>query len=109
MTKASNNFIKKLKKLDDYFILREEDEYFILGTNAIIKEHVEIHNTFSIHASIKDRKMWVFFIIGLDENYPELNEFRKKDLPILVLPKNIADSKISAIKEHLDNYVKMMK
>lgn len=107
MTKTPDNFIKKLKKLNDYFILREEDEYFIISTKVIIKEHIEKHNIFSSYVTNKDKEIQIFFILGLNEDCSKLNEFRKKELPILILPKNIVSSNIDTIKKHLDNFIKM--
>jgi hypothetical protein len=107
MTKTPNNFVKKLKKLDNYFILREEDEFFIIATKITIKEHIEIHYTFSTHIANKDKEFQIFFILGLNEDCKELNEFRKRELPILLLPKNMANSKIEEIQKYLDDFVKM--
>lgn len=107
MTKTPDNLIKKLKKLDNYFILREEDEYFILSTKIIINEHIEKHGTFSSYITNKDKEFQIFFILALNENCKELNEFRKKELPLLVLPKNVISSKLDVIKSYIDEFVKM--
>ncbi len=107
MTKLPDNFIKKLKKLDNYFILCEKDEYFIMSTKVTVKEFIEIHSTFSTYTTNKDKEFQIFFILGLNEDCNELNEFRKKKLPILILPKNIENSKIDIIKKYLDDFVKM--
>lgn len=107
MSKTPDNFIKKIKKLDNYFILREEDKYFIISTTITIKEHIEKHYTFSTYAANRQKNLQIFFILGLDEDCVEFDKFRKREIPILVLPKNIASSKLDVIKDYLDAFVKM--
>lgn len=102
MTKTLENFIKKLKKLDDYYILREESEYLLVGTEIIIKEHKEVHTTFSTYTSNVDRKVPVFFMIIIGESQAQHKIFVKNDLPVLEYHANMKDVKVT-----LDDFVAM--
>ena len=100
-----DNFSKKLKKLDNYFVLQHTDEYFIVATTKIFKEHIEVHNTFSTYATNRDREIWTFFILTIDDGQnfrSELAEFAKRKVPIILMPKDISNRKIETIEEYLD-------
>jgi hypothetical protein len=106
MTKTLENFIKNLKKLDNYFILQEESEYFILGTEIIIKEHKEIlGNVFQPFSKNVERKLPVFFLLNIDKPHAyEINkQFTKNDLPILNWDLKTNNKDIQSI---LDQFVK---
>jgi hypothetical protein len=101
MTKTLENFIKKIKKLDNYYILREESEYFIVGTQIIIKEHKEIlGNVFQPFSKNVDRKVPIFFMIIIGESQPQHKIFIRNNLPVLEYHTNMKDVKVT-----LDNFI----
>ncbi len=109
MKKIPDNFVKKLKKLDNYFILKEEDEYFIIGTEITIKEHVEVHTTFSTYAIDKDKALWVFFVLRLYDkqfdDWEKINEFKERGIPILNLQLYLTSSKSDKLEIMLNEFV----
>jgi len=107
MFEILEKFVKKLEKLENYHVLRQEPEFIIIGTKVIIKEHKEVHSTFSTYTSNLDKELPVFFILVLDKNLPEVKEYRKKDIPIIILSKPISNSKVDIIKKHLDDFIKI--
>jgi hypothetical protein len=109
MTKSASNFVNKLKKLDNYFILREEADFLVIGTLLNIREHIEITTTFSMYVTNEDRKLWIFFIVELDEKGKNIKEFKKTGLPTLKIPSNISEGTIEKIKNYLDEFVNTKK
>lgn len=102
MTKTLENFIKNLKKLDDYYILREESEYFVMGTTVTFKEYREIHTTFSTYTSNLDKELPVFFVITFVKNESKIiKEFKKRNYPIL----NYTNCNIKNLKQSLDEFI----
>jgi hypothetical protein len=109
MTKSASDFVNKIKKLENYFILREEDDFLIIGTLLNIMEHIEIPTTFSCYTTNEERNLWLFFILELDEKGKNIKEFKKKGLPTLKLAKTICEGKLEKIKEKLDEFVNTKK
>lgn len=105
MTKTLENFTKKLKKLENYFILREEDEYFIVGTKIIIKEHKEVHTTFSTYTSNLDRELPVFFMLYFGQSSNIHDKFIKNNLPIFNWNSTNSNSSNDKIKLLLDEFI----
>ncbi len=104
MTKTLDNFIKKIKKLANYLILREEEDYLLIGTSIIIKEHKEIGgNIFQPYSKNIDKSVYICFIIALTEDMSNLKEFTK--IPILCLTSEEQNYKIDKLKECLDHFI----
>lgn len=107
MTKTLENFIRKLKKLKNYIILREENnEYFIIGTKIIIKEHKQIlGNVFQPFNEIIDKALPVFFMVNINPLSIH-DKFVENDLPIFNLNPNNLNLSNDKIKLLLDEFVK---
>jgi hypothetical protein len=107
MFKIFEKFIGKLKKLDNYYILREEENLIIVGTKIIIKEHKEmLGNIFQPRTQNIDKELPIFFIIAVcDVPFDDKNEFKKKNLPILYLDKYKLAKNSDSIKDILDDFI----
>lgn len=107
MFKNFEKFLKNLQKLDEYYILRQEDDFVIVGTTIIIKEHQEmLGNIFQPRTQNVDRKIPTFFFIFISEvPFDNAKEFKNKKIPILYLDKYQLAKGSEAIKEILDNFV----
>ncbi len=105
MTKRLDKFIKSIKILEDYYILREESTHLTIGTRIKIKKHHEVlNNVFQPYNKNVDINLCVFFVIPLEDKFPELEEFRKRNIPILTLSKKVLYETIEP-KEYLDLFV----
>lgn len=106
MSKTRDNFTKKLNKLDDYFILNEEKDYYVIGTNVTICRHRSINgNIFQPFSENINVDIPIFIILAFKDNLPTLKEFGHFPIPLLVLPNSILKDPIEIIQHHLDNYV----
>ena len=86
-----------LPKLKDYFLLKEEEDYLILGTIVEILEHKTfLGNIFQPRTANEERKMSVFFIVTLTDTslskiiIPNLKELEK--VPIVRFNKDVKHS-----------------
>lgn len=107
MFKIFEKFLGKLKKLDKYVVLREEENLIIVGTKIIIKEHKEmLGNIFQPHSKNIDKELSVFFIIAIrDMPFDNEKEFKRKKAPIIYLDKYQLAKSSESIKEILDDFV----
>ncbi len=106
MTKISEKFIKNIKKLDNYYLLKENSDYLIIGTEIEVIEHQEINtNIFMPYTKKIQKKIYTAFMLIINES-KESQEYINKKIPILTIPSNL---KISSLKEHLDNYTNTLK
>ena len=108
MTKILDKFVKSVKKLEDYYILKEESTHLTIGTRIQIKKHLEVlNNVFQPYSKNIDVNIYVVFIIPLKNDFPELEEFKKRKIPILILSKKILHGKdeIIPVKEYLDIFL----
>ena len=116
MTKILEDYIKKIKKLNNYLILQEKPTYLILGTTITIKEHKEVHLTFSTYTSNVQKHLNIFFIVSLEnlvtkevweKDYNDFSKMKEKNIPITTLPNfNVPMSKVSdEIEYFLDIYI----
>ena len=107
MFKNFEKFLKNLQKLDEYYILREEDDFVIVGTTIIIKEHQEmLGNIFQPRSQNVDKKVPTFFLIAISEvPFDHAKEFKKKNLPTLYLTKYQLVKSAEYIKDILDAFV----
>ena len=86
-----------LPKLKDYYLLKEEEDYLILGTVIEILEHKDFFgNLFQPRSEDKERKMSVFFIVTMNDillskivipNLEDINE-----IPVIRFNKNAKHS-----------------
>jgi len=87
MTKSFEQIIKKIKKLQGYYILSQEETCLIVGTKIKFREYIELHgNPFQPVTQIKDREIFTFFVITTPQTIIEkINEFKAQDFPILTI------------------------
>ena len=91
------NILSYLPKLKDYYLLKEEEDYLILGTVIEILEHKDFFgNLFQPRSEDKERKMSVFFIVTMNDillskivipNLEDINE-----IPVIRFNKNAKHS-----------------
>lgn len=108
MAKILDKFIQNIKNLENYYILREDSKHLIVTTNITIKKfHENLNNVFQPYNANVDVNLNVIFIIPLMEEFPEKEEYKKRGIPFLVLPKKILFDKDEnfKIKECLDEFV----
>lgn len=111
MLEILEKFIQKLKNLDNYWILRQEKEYIIIGTKIIILEHRMIcqPDSFTPHIKNVDKELPVFFIITVSKKSLDLDKiFINGNIPILAInnmQKRNQDIVKDNIKELLDEFV----
>lgn len=108
MTRILDKFIKSIKILDNYYILREESTHLTIGTTISIKKHHEVlNNVFQPYNKNVDVDIFVAFIVPLKVGFPELKEFKEKKIPTLFLTKKVLDGKDETvpIKEYLDDFI----
>ncbi len=107
MFKIFEKFLGKLKKLDKYVVLREEENLIIVGTKIIIKEHKEmLGNIFQPHSKNIDKELSVFFVIAMcDVPFDDEKEFKRKKAPILYLDKYQLAKSSDNIKDILDDFI----
>lgn len=104
MTKILDNFIKEVKKLGNYLVLKEDkDNFLILGTKISIKLQKEAQgNPFQPHNWVIDKSFYVYFKVIFTDNESKIKEYDY--LPTLTLhnslinpvPVQINNSKYSA-------------
>ncbi len=108
MFEVFEKFVKKLEKLDDYYVLRQQQESIIVATKIIIKEHKEfLGNVFQPRTQNIDKELPVFFLITIEKK-PSLDlskEFIKRKLPILNLNRTQCSFNTENIKLLLDEFV----
>lgn len=106
MSKILDNFTKKLDKLENYFILNEEKDYFVMGTPVTLKIHRTITgNIFQLFSENIDKEFPIFFILAFGDNFSKFKEYRKKQFPMLILPNSLKNAKTEIIQQELDNFV----
>ncbi len=105
MIKISEKFFLKLKKQENYYILRHDDESIIIGTNFLIKVHKEnLGNIFQPRHDNIDTPFPLFFLITANEKNELTKDFKKRKLPIYVLSKKIMESNNEDIRQALDEF-----
>ena len=67
--------VKKLGKLEDYYVLRQEKDHVIVGTKIIIKEHKEFFgNVFQPRTQNISKELPVFFLITIAKKPLEIDK-----------------------------------
>ena len=102
MTKSFEQLIKKIKKLQQYYVLSQEETFLMVGTKIKFREYIELHgNPFQPVTQIKNREIPAFFVITTPQTtIKKINEFKAQDFPIF----NI--SNISVTLEQLEYSLK---
>jgi len=107
MFKIFEKFLIKFKKLENYYILRQEQELIIVGTKIIIKEHkVILGNIFQPQSKNIDKELPVFFLISIKGTTSLIDkDFIRYKLPILILNKNQLLKEKDDLKDILDEFL----
>ena len=102
MTKSFEQLIKKLKKLQQYYILSQEETCLIVGTKIKFKEYIELHgNPFQPVTQIKDREIPAFFVITTSQTpIKKINELKAQNFLIFSI------SNMSITSEQLEKQLK---
>lgn len=102
MTKSFEQLIKKIKKLQQYPILSQEETCLIVGTKIKFREYIELHgNPFQPVTQVKNREVPAFFVITTPQTtIKKINEFKAQDFPILTI------SNMSVTLEELEHSLK---
>lgn len=84
MTKSFEQLIKKIKKLQQYHILSQEETFLMVGTKVKFREYIELHgNPFQPVTQIKNREIPAFFVITTPQtSVKKINEFKTQNFPI---------------------------
>ena len=100
--------VKFFPKLDNYYILRQEKEHLIVGTNITIKKHREFkENVFMPLTKITDEKINTCFLITIAERAAPLDKlFIEQKLPLLSIKNKKGIGTLNEFKDKLDNFVK---
>lgn len=106
MVEISDKIIKFFSKLEDYYILRQEKQHLIIGTNIVIKEYKESEHTFSTFVKKIDKTIGVFFLITIAEKAAPLDKlFIQEKLPLLSINNKKGTGSLKDFSEMLDNFV----
>src|SRR3954470_12413647 len=110
MSKVLEKFIKSIKNLENYYILREDNNHLVVSTEISIKKyHENLNNVFQPYNANVDINLHVIFVIPLKMDFPGREEYKKRNIPILNLNTKILFSKDEnfMIKECLDEFVEL--
>lgn len=110
MRKILEEFTENVKKLENYYILRENNDYLLVSTTINIKKYHEVlNNVFQPYTSNKDMTFNVFFAIPFKDKFLELEELKKRKIPILILSKKIlySQDKKFTVEDLLDDFVEL--
>jgi hypothetical protein len=101
MTKSFEQLIKKIKKLQQYPILSQEETWLIVGTKIKFREYIELHgNPFQPVTQIKNREISTFFVITTSQTpIKKINEFKVQNFPIFSI------SNMSITSEQLEKAI----
>jgi hypothetical protein len=108
MSRLLDKFTKTIKKLDNYYLLKEDSTHLTVGTAVTIKKLHEIsNNVFQPYSNNIEVTMHVYFVIPLNAQFYKLEEFKEVNVPTLVLTKEVLHGKDESIsiKEYLDDFV----
>lgn len=107
MFSVFEKFVKKVEKLDNYCVLRQEKELIILGITVSLKVLIDKNqNPYGgwIPKPLP-RKVATFFIATFLPLTKEIQEFKKQEIPILILDKAKMSASLENIKYILDDFV----
>ncbi len=107
MTDILQKFIKNIKNLENYYVLKEEPNYLIIGKEIIIKRHHEkLGNIFMPYYENVEKSFSIIFLLVLEEDN-EVKKYKEKNIPILAWPAHMKSVKIEIIKKYLDDYIEL--
>ena len=90
MSKVLDKFIKSIKNLENYYILLEDSKHIIVTTKTTFKKfHENLNNVFQPYNANIDIDLNVIFVIPFKDEFPEKEEYKKRGIPMLILPKKI--------------------
>ncbi len=87
MTNSLEKIAKKIKKLPEYFILKQAEDFLIIETKITIKEHKEVlGNPFQPWSRNIDKSFSICFVI-ITEQTPldSIIEFKERKIPTIRL------------------------
>ena len=102
------NFTKKLSKCEDFNILYEniDEEYLIVSTTITFVTNKEYNsNPFQPYNHKRNTNIPIFFILATNDQFSKFKEFRKKEIPILILPSVILKSKLDILLKELNKFI----
>jgi|ERR1044072_576882 hypothetical protein len=103
--KILQNFIKKIKKLKNYYVLSENEDFLLLGTQVFIQRKIDISaNIFQPYSTVVNIKPHIILILALNDNSSELKFYKDLDIPIYIFPKNIL-SLNGLTEEEIEGYI----
>lgn len=107
MIKNLEKFLEKIKKLKNYHILHETDDYLIIGSEINISVYKEINtNLFQPYKAVLDKSFYISFMIVLDEKNSQIKKiYEKKKLPVLIFPVKLKGAKVDVIEEYLNDFI----
>ena len=107
MFEIIDKFVKKLAKLENYCVLRQEKEHIIVGTKIIISEHKEfLGNVFQPRSQNVDKELPVFFLVTVAKKPLDIDKmFIKHKLPILSINNKKGISTVEGVEDLLDEFV----
>jgi hypothetical protein len=107
--KILQEFIKKIKKLKNYYVLCEDDQSLLLGTHVCIKRQIESDaNVFMPYNAIVTIKPHVILVLSLSEDKKGLDKYKDLSIPIYTFPKHILSLKgltEDEIEVYIDKFV----
>ncbi len=115
MFKILEKFVQNLKKLDNYYLLRQEEEYIIVGTKIIIIEYKIISQpdsftTITPNELNKDyfkKELPVFFLVTNTKKSSEIEKtFKNNKLPVLDISGTKKNPNIEDMEELLTDFIK---
>jgi len=101
-------FVQELQKLDTYWVLKQEKEYLIVGTQITVKIHTEsLGNIFQPFSRNEDKDLPIFFVVSLrNKTQPSsLKKLEIKNLVTLHLTQSQCSSDKEQVRQILDEFV----
>jgi hypothetical protein len=109
MFEILEKIVKHLAKLDNYYVLRQEKEYIILGTKIIYEKPKEYKLTFSTYNFNNNVELPIFFVVTI-KPLSEISEidqfFVKNKFPMLSLHGKKITVTLESVRNLLDDFVR---
>lgn len=110
MFEILEKIVKHLAKLDNYYVLKQEKEYIILGTKIIFKRPKKFDaNPFSTYTFPEDHELPIFFVVTtqpLSEPLEIDQIFGKNKFPRLPLHGKKVAVTLDSVRNLLDDFVR---
>ena len=87
MTNSLEKIAKKIKKLPEYFILKQTEDFLIIETKITIKEHKEVlSNPFQPWSKNIDKSFSICFVLITEQTtLNSIAEFKERKIPTVRL------------------------